>query len=408
MNASTRYYPDSYYSLTRLIITLFIAIVGNAGMWAIVVIMPNLGAEFDVTRSVLSIPYTLTMFGFALGNVFLGRIVDRFGITRAIILASLLNAFGYVCASIFDSFFALAFFHLFIGLGTAVSFGPLLADISLWFKKYRGIAVAITASGNYISGAIFPIFLGGLISDYGWRISYFLLALSCIIIIVPASFFLRRRLDKKFSDDQEKLASAMSTASHFKPLTLQIILIVAGICCCVAMSMPQIHLVTMCVDLGYGSQVGAEMLSLMLLGGVISRLISGVLVDFIGGVKTLLLGSTLQCIGLVLYYPTTDMNSLYIVSLIFGLSQGGIVPSYAIIVREYMPPQEAGARVGIVIMATVIGMAFGGWISGVIFDATSSYQMAILNGIMWNLVNILIVGSLLFFGTGKPREIKIA
>ena len=402
MNATTPYYPDSFYSFTRLIITLFIAIVGNAGMWAIVVIMPNLGEEFQVTRSVLSIPYTLTMLGFALGNVFLGRIVDRFGITKAIVLASLLNAFGYVFASIFDSFFALALFHLFIGIGTAVSFGPLLADISLWFKKYRGIAVAITASGNYISGAIFPILLGGLISDYGWRISYFLLALSCIIIILPASFFLRRRLDKKFSDEQEKLASAMSTSSRFKPLTLQIILSIAGICCCVAMSMPQIHLVTMCVDLGYGSQVGAEMLSLMLLGGVISRLISGVLVDFIGGVKTLLLGSSLQCIGLVLYYPTTEMSSLYIVSLIFGLSQGGIVPSYAIIVREYMPPQEAGARVGIVIMATVIGMAFGGWVSGVIFDATNSYQFAILNGILWNLINIFIVSSLLFFGTAKP------
>ena len=408
MNAKTPYYPDSFYSLSRLFITLFIAIVGNAGMWAIVVIMPNLGDEFQVTRSVLSIPYTLTMLGFALGNVFLGRIVDRFGITRAIVLASLLNAFGYICASIFDSFIALAFFHLFIGLGTAVSFGPLLADISLWFKKYRGIAVAITASGNYISGAIFPILLGGLISDYGWRISYFLLALSCILIIVPASFFLRRRLDKKFSDEQEQLASAMVNSSRFKPLTLQIILSIAGICCCVAMSMPQIHLVTMCVDLGYGSQVGAEMLSLMLLGGVISRLISGVLVDFIGGVKTLLLGSSLQCIGLVLYYPTTEMSSLYVVSLIFGLSQGGIVPSYAIIVREYMPPQEAGARVGIVIMATVIGMAFGGWISGVIFDATNSYQLAILNGIMWNLVNILIVSSLLFFGTTKPIKSKTA
>ena len=377
-------------------------------MWGIVVIMPNLGDEFQVSRSVLSIPYTLTMLGFALGNVFLGRIVDRFGITRAIILASLLNAFGYVCACIFDSFLALAFFHLFIGLGTAVSFGPLLADISLWFRKYRGIAVAITASGNYVSGAIFPILLGGLISDYGWRISYFSLALSCIFIILPASFFLQRRLDKKYSDEQERQASIMSTSSRFKPLTLQIILSIAGICCCVAMSMPQIHLVTMCVDLGYGSQVGAEMLSLMLLGGVISRLVSGVLVDFIGGVRTLLLGSSLQCIGLILYYPTTEMNSLYLVSLIFGLSQGGIVPSYAIIVREYMPPQEAGARVGIVIMATVIGMAFGGWISGVIFDATNSYQLAILNGIIWNFVNILIVASLLFFGTGKTLERKIA
>ena len=142
----------------------------------------------------------------------------------------------------------------------------------------------------------------------------------------------------------------------------------------------------------------------MLLGGVISRLISGVLVDFIGGVKTLLLGSSLQCIGLVLYYPTMDVNALYMVSLIFGLSQGGIVPSYAIIVREYLPPQEAGERVGIVIMASVFGMAFGGWVSGLIFDLTNSYQLAILNGILWNLINISIAIMLIFFGSRNPPK----
>jgi MFS family permease len=162
----------------------------------------------------------------------------------------------------------------------------------------------------------------------------------------------------------------------------------------------------MCVDLGYGSKVGAEMLSLMLLGGVVSRLVSGVIVDFIGGLRTLLIGSSLQCLGLFLYYPTSDMNSLYMVSLIFGLSQGGIVPSYAIIVREYMPPKEAGARVGIVIMASVIGMAFGGWVSGLIFDFTNSYQIAILNGIVWNFLNIAIVVMLIVFGTAKPIKLE--
>jgi MFS family permease len=371
-------------------------------MWAIVIIMPNIESEFQVSRSMLSIPYTFTMIGFAIGNVFLGRLVDRLGITKAILYAMIINLVGYVGAASFNSFFYLTFFHLFIGIGTAVSFGPLLADISLWFKKIRGIAVAIVASGNYISGAIFPILLGGVVNDYGWRFSYYILAGSSIFLIIPASFFLKRRLSDYFREEQEKQASIKAIGSKFKPITLQVLLSIAAICCCVAMSMPQIHIVTMCVDLGYGSKVGAEMLSLMLLGGVVSRLVSGVIVDFIGGLRTLLIGSSLQCLGLFLYYPTSDMNSLYLVSLIFGLSQGGIVPSYAIIVREYMPPQEAGARVGIVIMASVIGMAFGGWISGLIFDFTNSYQIAILNGIVWNFLNIAIVVMLIVFGTAKP------
>jgi MFS family permease len=162
------------------------------------------------------------------------------------------------------------------------------------------------------------------------------------------------------------------------------------------MSMPQVHIVALCVDYGFGAAVGAEMLSLMLLGGVVSRLISGTLADRFGGIPTLLIGSTLQAIALFLYLPAGGLVSLYVVSLIFGLSQGGIVPSYAIIVREYMPTKEAGARVGFVMMMTILGMALGGWLSGWIYDVTGSYKWAFVNGIVWNGMNIGIMILILF------------
>jgi len=152
--------------------------------------------------------------------------------------------------------------------------------------------------------------------------------------------------------------------------------------------MPQVHIVAYCGDLGYGVARGAEMLSLMLGTGVISRLASGWVSDHIGGVPTLLLGSLLQCLTLIFYLPFDGLTSLYIVSALFGLSQGGIVPSYAMIVREYFPPQEAGARVGLVLMATIVGMALGGWMSGEIYDLTGSYRAAFINGIVWNLLNL--------------------
>jgi len=136
----------------------------------------------------------------------------------------------------------------------------------------------------------------------------------------------------------------------------------------------------------------------MLLGGVASRILSGLVADRLGGVMTLLIGSVLQCIALFLYLPFDGMASLYVVSLIFGLSQGGIVPSYAIIVREYMPPKEAGTRIGFVMMMTISGMALGAWLSGWIFDVTGSYQMAFLNGIVWNGMNIVIMLMLLTRG----------
>jgi MFS family permease len=157
------------------------------------------------------------------------------------------------------------------------------------------------------------------------------------------------------------------------------------------MSMPQVHIVAYCGDLGYGVARGAEMLSLMLGFGIVSRIGSGFIADRIGGVRTLLLGSLLQGVALFLYLWFDGLASLYVISALFGLFQGGIVPSYAIIVREYFPPREAATRLGVVLMATLLGMALGGWLSGLVFDLTGSYRAAFLNGLGWNLLNVAIM-----------------
>jgi MFS family permease len=178
----------------------------------------------------------------------------------------------------------------------------------------------------------------------------------------------------------------------------------AGVCCCVAMSMPQVHIVAYCGDLGYGVAHGAQMLSIMLGFGILSRIASGFIADRIGGLATLLIGSLAQMSALALYLLMNGLASLYVISALFGLFQGGIVPSYAIIVREFFPPKEAGARTGIVIMATLLGMALGGWMSGAIFDLTGSYRAAFANGVVWNMANAAITGWLLLRRRG-PRAV---
>ncbi len=385
---------DSAYSWSRLAITLLIATIGNAGMWSIVVIMPAVQAEFGIDRADASLPYTFTMIGFAVGNLVIGRAVDRYGVCLALICATVLIAAGFALAAWSSSIYAMSICQLVIGFGTAAGFGPLLADISHWFLRRRGIAVAIAACGNYLSGAIWPILLSGVLSESGWRSAYLILAAISLLTMVPLSLLLRRRVPAAATQIARDLATANARAVHYSPRMLQLLLVVAGIGCCVAMAMPQVHIVSLCVDLGYGPAAGAEMLSVMLLGGVASRLVFGLIADRLGGVLALLIGSSLQCIALFLYLPYDGLASLYIVSLIFGLSQGGVIPSYALIVREYMPPQEAGARVGVVITATIVGMAVGGWMSGWIYDVTGSYQMAFINGILWNILNIAIIATI--------------
>jgi MFS family permease len=267
-----------------------------------------------------------------------------------------------------------------------------LADISHWFLRRRGLAVSIVASGNYLAGAVWPPIVQYLIETVGWRTAHLYIGAICLLTMLPLTYAMRRAAPHMAVDAASAPAASRAPKSiGISPFALQALLMVAGVACCVAMSMPQVHIVAYCADLGYGPAVGAQMLSIMLACGIASRLASGWIADHIGGLRTLLLGAAMQGVALLFYIPFDGLISLFIVSAMFGLFQGGIVPSYAIIVREYFPPNEAGARVGLVMMATLFGMALGGWMSGAVFDLTGSYRAAFLNGLLWNLLNLSIV-----------------
>jgi MFS family permease len=287
-----------------------------------------------------------------------------------------------------------------IGLGTSATFAPLMAEASHWFDRYRGLAVTIAASGNYVGGTIWPPLVNWGIQTSGWHSSYIAIGIFCGVSMAAVLLLLRVRIG---GATQRSHVDAPPPRIDLRlPInTLTALLCVASIACCVAMAMPQVHIVAYCGDLGYGAARGAEMLSLMLAFGIISRIGSGFLADRIGGIRTLLIGSVAQGLALVFYLFFDSLSSLYIISAMFGLFQGGIVPSYAIIVRESMPASEAATRVGIVILASVFGMSFGGWASGVIFDATGSYAAAFLNGLVWNAINVTIVLALLL--RARPR-----
>jgi MFS family permease len=382
---------ESAYAWLRLAAALAISTIGTVGMWSGVVALPALQAEFGVARADASLPYTLTMIAFGFGGILMGRFADRFGVVVPVVGGTITLALGYAAAAAAPNIwlFTLAQALLIGLLGSSAMFAPLVADTSLWFSRRRGLAVAICASGNYLSGTIWPPIVQHFIETAGWRATYVGIGVVCVLTILPLAAVLRRRAPAfELSPGGARVASWSARPLGLAPGTLQALLVAGGITCCVAMSMPQVHIVAYCGDLGYGPARGAEMLSLMLGFGVVSRLASGWICDRIGGLRTLLIGSGLQCLALVLFLPFDGLVSLYVISALFGLFQGGIVPSYAIIVREYFSPQEAGARVGTVLMSTLFGMALGGWMTGAIFDLTGSYQAAFVNGIAWNVLNI--------------------
>ncbi|MGO4672752.1 MFS transporter [Bosea sp. 2YAB26] len=397
-----RYAPDSSYAWLRLAMALLVGTVACVGTWSVVVVLPSVQAEFGTARAGASLPYTAVMLGFGVGNILMGRIADRYGIVVPIVMGGVFLGAGYVLAGLAGTLWQFALAHgLLIGIGGAAGFSPLIADLSHWFRKHRGLAVVFGASGSYLAGVIWPQVITWGLQNHGWRATHIGIGLTALVVLVPLSLFFRRRPAAETLAAAEASSAGARGDLGLSANQLQLLLSVAGFACCVAMAMPQVHIVAYCGDLGYGVARGAEMLSLMLLLGIVSRIGSGFVSDRIGGAATLALGSVMQGVALFLYLFFDGLTSLYIVTGIFGLFQGGIVPMYAVIIREYLPAKEAGVRIGIVMSATILGMAFGGYISGLIYDLFASYRVAFLNGLAWNLINLAVVSWLML--RARPR-----
>ena len=393
---------ESPYAWMRLALSLLLMTLGGSGMYSVTVVLPAIQREFGVDRGAASLPYTLTMVGFGLGGVLMGRLADRFGVVLPVALGAVGLGAGFIAAGLAPTLTGFSVAQgLLIGLlGTSATFAPLVSDTSQWFDRRRGTALAICMSGNYAAGALWPPILQHFIASVGWRQTYIGLGVFCLATMLPLAWFLRPRPPvAAAAPSSTSSALAGRNTSHpfgLRPGTAQALLSIAGVGCCVAMAMPQVHIVAYCTDLGFGPARGAQMLSLMLGLGVVSRLVSGWISDRIGGLRTLLLGSVLQGVALLLFLPFDGLVSLYLVAGLFGLFQGGIVPAYALIVRQHFSPAEAGTRVGTVLMATMFGMALGGWMSGAVFDLTGSYRAAFVNGLAFNALNLSIVLFLLW------------
>ncbi|MFT7531407.1 MAG: MFS family permease [Gammaproteobacteria bacterium] len=388
---------SSNYAVFRVFNSLALMSVTISSMYAAIMVLVPATAEFNIGRGTGALPYTLFMIAFGLGNIFMGQMVDRYGIAKLALIGSIAMPLGLYLSSLAHSFW------LFTGilavvcgfLGSAFAFGPLIADISQWFNKRRGLAVAIVSSGSYVGGSIWPPVIQSWIDTGGWRYAFVNLALFCAVTMLPLSLTYFRKGGNPTQSENSNSESELNRPLGFSRPNLQRLLCCAGVGCCCAMAMPQIHIVPHVIDVGFTAKDGAYMLALMLGFGIFSRLFSGWISDLIGGLKTLILGSVLQMLVILSFLFVDTLIGLYLVSAAFGLSQGGIVPSYTIIIRQYFRSAEAGKRIGLIFVATTVGMALGGSIAGWLYDLTGSYTVSFLNAAAFNLMNLIIAAILL-------------
>ena len=230
---------DSSYAWWRLAAAAAIGTVGSVSMWAVPVALPAVQVEFGVARGDASLPFTLTMLGFALGGVLMGRLSDRFGIMAPVVLGAVAIGLGFVAAGLSGSLWLFALSYALIGFGTSATFGPMMADLSQWFTRRRGIAVAVASSGNYVAGTIWPPVIEHFISRDGWRATHMGIGVVCIVAMLPLVLALRRPTPTQ-APTVGASASAAQASIGLSPNALQALLLRRRrLACCVAMSMPQ-------------------------------------------------------------------------------------------------------------------------------------------------------------------------
>ncbi|HEY2212891.1 MAG TPA: MFS transporter, partial [Bradyrhizobium sp.] len=188
--------PDSGQAWVRLALALVIGSIGSVGMWSVVVVLPVVQAEFGATRGAVSLAFTLTMLGFGLGGVATGKITDRFGIVAAMGLSITFLGLAYVLAGLSTTLWQFILVHVLIGLGTSATFGPLMAEASHWFERYRGLAVTIVASGNYVGGTIWPPLVNWGMQSAGWRTTHIAIGLFCAVAMTIMLLLLRAQIGR--------------------------------------------------------------------------------------------------------------------------------------------------------------------------------------------------------------------
>jgi MFS family permease len=386
------------YGWVIVLVSMTMMAVALGAPYLVIVALKPIAAEFGWPRAVPSFCYALILLGAGLGGLLMGRWADRAGIVPPALVGALGIASGAWWASTAEGMPALYLSHgLLMGfLGAGAFIAPLLANASHWFDRRRGIAIALVASGQNLAGTIWPPVLRYLTDSYGWRQAFAIYALVALATLLPLSLVMRRPPPRA----PLPVAAAAAPAGSGEVLgwpagVVQAMLCLAIVGCCVAMAMPMVHVIAHATDLGYPSARAAEMLSLLLGCAIVSRLLFGLVADRIGGLRTLLIGSAGQAVMLSSFALVDSLWGLYAISALFGLAFGGIVPSYALIVRELFPAGQAGWRIGAVILFGSIGMALGGWLGGQIFDLTDSYRNAFLVGVAFNLGNLALVGTLI-------------
>jgi MFS family permease len=372
----------------------------------VVVALKPIAADLGAERALPALASSLTFLGAGAGGIAMGWLSGRIGMRAVAAIGGLMVCGGLLLASGGAAWQLLVGYGLCVGLlGNGALFPPMLAYVSRWFDRRRGTALALVSSGQYVAGVLWPVLFEAAVARWGWQATMRGFALVVAVTVLPiAAAVLRPPPVAPASGFGAAAEAAPGAPVLGLPPNLAMVLIGCAIfLCCVPMAMPAAHLVAFCTDLGIAAQQGALMVSVLLVAAFVARQAWGWVSDRIGGLPSVLAGNVAQVLGMALFLTTQDEAGLFLVAAIYGMGFSGIIPAYMLAVRQLFPAADAPWRMPAVLFPGLMGMAFGAWLAGALYDGFGNYAIAWQVGIALNLVQVGLVAALLLRGPGRMR-----
>jgi MFS family permease len=382
------------YGWVIVAVGIVVGCIGMGGMMSFGVFLQPMADSLGWSRAGISAASTLAFLWMGVGGFLWGWLFDRYGARVVVLLGGLLQGLGLVMASQAQSLpVFLAVYGTAVGLAVGAIYVPLTAATTSWFTRNRSLAVSLVSAGLALGTTLVAPLARWLIVTHDWRFAMLTLGVTAWAVILPAALLLRP------APMAEAGAAALSTTGTAaagmtvgQALQTPVFwsLALANFACCAAHSGPIFHMVSYAADCGVAPLTAATVLGAAGLAALSGRIICGLLADRAGAKRTLVACLALQAVAIALYLLARDLDTLYAVSMLFGLSYGGAMPLYAILVREYFPAKIMGSVFGVVAMISTLGMALGPPVGGWLFDRFGGYGWLYVASSMIGIAGVLI------------------
>ncbi len=365
-----------FYGWVIVGVGMVVTCIGMGTMMSLGVYLQPMAQDMGWTRAGISFTAVLNFLAMGVGSFLWGSLSDRFG-TRAVVLAGgILLGLGLITASHAAELWQFQLlFGILVGLAAGSFYAPLIATITRWFTAHRSLAVALVSSGMGLGSVVMAPLSRWIITNYDWRSAMLTIGSLALIVVIPASLFVRRPPAATHAGTQAGIAADGHDFTMAQVLRTPQFAAIAltHFACCATHSGPIFHMVSYAIDCGIPSMTAATVFGVTGLASLTGRVVCGLIADRVGAKQTLVVGLAIQALAVSLYMITRGTVGLYALAALFGLSFGGVMPLYAILVREYFGTRIMGTAFGTVAMVSTLGMAIGPWAGGWLFDTFGSY-----------------------------------